>query len=479
MKVNQTKLLKINGRKFAFDTRHILLCEIDDVYEACIKCIQNDKPISILYDQFDEQKVMSAYNDISEYINVGIFFSDEEYQYPYSKESSIGCFSFPPEHRCNMACKYCFADHGKNYSGDITSFSRDTIEQSFNFIINKLYPDFKGYRIDFVSGGEPLLNFDVIKQTCLVRDKYQDMVGKPIDIFLATNATLLTEQHLEFLDKNNINIGISLDGTRRSNDAARLNADGESTYDRVLQSITMIKNSKTISRSLKNIWGLCVLHNRNYNLLENLRHYNSIGLKTVQMKVARLPKDHPLSITKENLDQLKEGYSELNKAILAELRNNEKTLISMILNDNDYYGKILRRLLARTPVIYRCGAGKNKVSICANGDVYPCDSFVGKEEFKLGNIFCEPDRSKFERFYRFSIYENPSCKKCWIRHLCGGDCYHNSYLANNTVEQPDEIICELNNHLAVLAMEVLIEVENNDSLRQYFDRVLHTRPSTY
>ena len=479
MKINQTKIMEISGKKFAFDTRHLLLCEIDDVYEACIECIQNDKPISSLYGQFDEQKVTSAYNDISEYIDVGIFFSDEEYQYPYSNKSSIGCFSFPPEHRCNMACKYCFADHGKNYNGNVTSFSKDTIEQSFNFIVDKLYPNFKGYRIYFVSGGEPLLNFDVIKQTCLIRNKYQDMTGKPIDIFLATNATLLTEKHLEFLSINNINIAISLDGTRQSNDISRIYVDGESTYDRVLQSIMLIKDSRTISRSLKNIWGLCVLHSQNCNLLETLRHHNGIGLKTVQMKVARLPKDHPLSINENNLDQLMEGYTELNKAILSELQKGDKTLISMILNDNDYYGKFLRRLLSRTPVIYRCGAGKNKVSICANGDVYPCDSFVGIDEFKLGNVFFDPDKSKFEKFYGFSIYENPSCKKCWIRHLCGGDCYHNSYLVNNCIDQPDEIICKLNNHLAILAMEVLIEVENNDVLSQYFDRVLHTRPSTY
>jgi len=479
MKINQTKIVEINGEKYAFDTRHLLLCQIDEIYEACIECIQNNKPISSLYGRYDEQKVTSAYDDISEYINVGIFFSDKEYQYPYSKESSIGCFSFPTEHRCNMSCKYCFANHGKNYSGSVTSFSKDTIEQSFDYIIDKLYPNLKGYRVDFVSGGEPLLNFDVIKQTCLIRNKYQDMTGKPIDIFLATNATLLTEQHLEFFSKNNINIGISLDGTRKSNDISRIYGDGESTYDRVLQSIRLIKDSKTISRSLKNVWGLCVLHNRNCNMLEVLRHHNDIGFKTVQMKVVRLPKDHSLSISEDNIDQLMNGYTELNNAMLSELQKGDITLISMILNDNDYYGKFLKRLLSRTPVIYRCGAGKNKVSICANGDVYPCDSFVGIDEFKLGNIFFAPDKSKFEKFYEFSIYENPSCKKCWIRHLCGGDCYHNSYLVNNCVNQPDNIICKLNKHLAILAMEVLIEIENNVVLSQHFNRVLQTRPSTY
>jgi uncharacterized protein len=477
--IDHVKLLKIKNKEYAFDTHHLLLCEISDVYKSCIESILQKREVQDLYGRFDKSEVDTAFSEINEYIDAGILFSKEYLEYPYSNADAIGCFSFPPEHRCNLSCKYCFADHGDNYKEDIKVFPGKTIEKSFDYVINQLYPNLKRYRIDFVSGGEPLLNFDIIKKTCQVRDEYQQKKGKPIDIFLATNATLLSEGHLQYFSKNNINLGVSLDGDRQENDNCRIYYDGRGTYDSVIKSIQLILDNKTISRNVKNIWSLCVLHSENTNLLKILEHHNTIGIKTVQMKVVRLTKDHPLSINSNNVNTLLDGYTELNNAIINELRQGEKRLINMVLNDNDYYGKIVRRLLSRKPVIYRCGAGKNKISICANGDIYPCDSFVGNEPFRLGNVFQDVDTYKMRQYYSYSIYNSKNCRNCWIRHLCGGDCHHNSYLTNHKIDQPDEIICKINQHIAMLAMEILLEVENNDHLRQYFDRVLNARQSTY
>lgn len=125
----------------------------------------------------------------------------------------------------------------------------------------------------------------------------------------------------------------------------------------------------------------------------------------------------------------------------------------MILNDNDYFGKILRRLLLRQIVINRCQAGKNKFSISANGDIYPCDSFVGNEKFRLGNL----NTGMIEKNALKSICVNDreECQKCWGRYLCGGDCFHNSYLKNGNVLEPDKMFCKLQKHLIVLALMLI------------------------
>lgn len=256
-------------------------------------------------------------------------------------------------------------------------------------------------------------------------------------------------------------------------------ADNVGTYKQVLHSIEDILTDSTLSRRLKNIWSLSVLHAYNLDVVKILQHHHCIGLRSVQMKIVRLDKNNPLSINERNIDELLSYYNSLTDAIIQELHKGEKTLISMFLNDNDYFGKILRRIMSRTPVIYRCGAGKNKISICANGDIYPCDSFAGNDRFKMGNVFEPINENMMNKFYEYSIYTNNKCKDCWIRHICGGDCYYNSYLTNHKIEIPDDIICYLNMNLAVMAFRVLIEVEKDEQLSQYFNRILITRPSTY
>lgn len=477
--INNTKLIYINKRKYAFDTHHLLLCEIDDVYENCITYIRDNLDIKSLYKEYGKDNVGKAYNEIQEYIDAGIFFTSEKLMYEFSREDSTGCFSFPPKHQCNLACKYCFADHGSNFAGNEKSFSETTLEKSFDFVVNKLYPDMNKYRIDFVSGGEPLLNFEIIKKACQIRNRYEQQTGKPIEIFLATNATLLTKEHLDFFNSNNINIGISLDGEQTANDKCRVYADGSGTYCTVINSLKMIINDESLSRKLKNIWGLSVIHSENMDVNSILEHHSKVGLKSVQMKIVRLDKQHSYSINDNNADELLENYNKLKDAVIKTIRNGDKQLLEMYLNDNDYFGKIILRLISRTPVIYRCAAGKTKVSICANGDIYPCDSFVGNEAFRLGNVTEEIYPEMMDKFSHYSIYNNSECQNCWIRHLCGGDCHHNSLLAGGSVDIPDPVICKINRHLAMLAMEIMIEIENNEDLSDYFNRAIKARQRTY
>ena len=247
------------------------------------------------------------------------------------------------------------------------------------------------------------------------------------------------------MDENNINIGISLDGDESQHDLIRRDVTGQGTYQKIVNNIARIKNNKELTRHTKDIWGLVVITSKTKSLIEILKHHESIGLKNVQMKIVRLEKDSEYAITKENLPELKQKYDELFDFFHEELNTNSVKYIRMILNDNDFAGKIVRRLLLRYVVQNRCQAGKSKVSIAANGDLYPCDSFVGMEEYKLGNI--NGELKKENPFLKLTIQTNDPCSNCWARYLCGGDCYHNSCLVNESIYKPDEIICEVEQHV--------------------------------
>ena len=138
-------------------------------------------------------------------------------------------------------------------------------------------------------------------------------------------------------------------------------------------------------------------------------------------------------------------YDELFAFFIEQFKMDNIDYIEMLSNDNDYLGIILRRIILRRIVTHRCQAGKNKVSLTANGQLFPCDSFVGKNDFCIGNVL------KSERYD--SVLENTfvdnivACSGCWARYICGGDCYHNSYLMKNDVKDIDCIFCKLQKYL--------------------------------
>lgn len=455
---NYTKRFKEKDSVYAFDYAHLALAELDELYNDCFDYYEETTSYDNLLKKWSEDEIKEATTSLEELFEEGYYFSKDEVNYQFLEDYNKGLISLPPVHQCNLQCSYCFADQGKVFHGEERSFTLEQVEKTLRFIYYNYMKDYKKYRIDFVSGGEPLLNFDVIRHVKQVSDKLYEESKKPMELWLCTNGTLLTDEIIKYLDENNINIGISLDGDESQHDLIRRDVTGQGTYQKIVNNIARIKNNKELTRHTKDIWGLVVITSKTKSLVEILKHHESIGLKNVQMKIVRLEKDSEYAITKENLPELKQKYDELFDFFHEELNTNSVKYIRMILNDNDFAGKIVCRLLLRYVVQNRCQAGKSKVSIAANGDLYPCDSFVGMEEYKLGNI--NGELKKENPFLKLTIQTNDPCSNCWARYLCGGDCYHNSCLVNESIYKPDEIICEVEQHVIRRALIYLNDLTN-------------------
>jgi uncharacterized protein len=173
------------------------------------------------------------------------------------------------------------------------------------------------------------------------------------------------------------------------------------------------------------------------------------------MKNARLQKDKPFAVNEDNIEKIEAMYSEFTDFFRQEASIGRIDYLTMILNDNDFYGKLIRRLLLKERIIYRCDAGKCKFSVNAAGEIYPCDSFVGHSEFKLGDIYSGIDPDKQEKFYRASIFDREKCKECWAKFLCGGDCFYNSYIVNGNITEPDKIHCRLIKFCILQSLELI------------------------
>lgn len=456
-----------SNQYYLFDIYNMLLCSIDEnTYYAL-----HDKTFSSLPVQTQEKLILLAQNDC--------FFhqlSDKKYT---ATTSDTGYFSFAPVSNCNLRCKYCFAESGEVVKGT-KMFSKELITAICDFMITEFMPNAKRFRFDFVGGGEPLLNKPLLKDTIGLLEYIFNKYHKPLKIWLCTNGTLLDDDITAFFDRHHINVGISLDGPEKTHDACRPLENGKGSYQTIVNNVQNVLQNPQFSNHVKDLWGLCVLSSQSENYIDLLQHHKALGFSSMQMKIARLSKNNPLSLNNANLSDFECRIDELLCFSFNQANQGNIQELLFFLNDNDHIGKIVRRIFIRKPYIYRCHAAQAKLSFDAEGNIYPCDSFVGHKAFVIGHVYKGIDEQKQAPFKSLSIYDRQPCRTCWARFVCGGDCYHNSFVSNHNVSVPDPIFCEI---VKFVAEKSIIHInklqQNNYEIYETLYKTLIVRDKLY
>jgi len=462
-------LFEMNENLYAYDYFKNVLIKIDANAYGSLKTIESQMEVSGEAEQECQNQALQFYK------KVGLFVrTDEELKEDTAPElKKTAYISYPTEHRCNLRCKYCFANHGTNYKGEQRSLSKERVCDILDFVCSDYFKEYSEIRIDFVSGGEPLLNSQVLVDTV---DYFEEMYAKTkkrAEIFLCTNGTINDASLWKYIDIKKINLGMSIDGNEEMHNTTRVYSDGSGSYQDVKKTVSDIIDSSEYSPHTKAIRALSVITGKTKSLIDIIQHNKKLGFSSVQMKVARLPKEHEFSVSEENIDDLIQLYWDLNDYFIEKSFQHDYSDLCMILNENDYYGKLLYRVLSggRTK---RCHAGDDKFSFDAMGNIYPCDSFIGMEEFCLGNIYNGVDENARKRFVDGTVMNRKKCSTCWARFLCAGDCFHNSFLANGDIYEPDEIICRLNKALSELVLHLYYVIRSNGDISQ-LEKIVRVR----
>ena len=414
---------------YIFDTTNYYLAKITKGLFNCLTCFQQEKTVNA--DKFEKElKTLSILREKDIFIGKRTVILDND------EFDSCAILSIATVHECNFRCKYCFSKSGSTYDKEIKAFSPIMLRNILNKFFFDLFPNVEIYRIEFVSGGEPLINFGVIQETVFFCEYMINTYGKKIDVWISTNGSVYREDYFRFLDSHNIRIGISIDGDEIHHNANRVDINGNGTYDVVVANFNSIKNNSTLSNCFRNIWGLSVITKNNYNVLAILKHLKELGFQAVQMKLVWSGEDVTY------LNELKKEFEKEALFLLDEFKLKRCDYLFMILNDNDFFGKIIRRIILGEKIVRRCHAGREKITVCPNGDVYPCGSFVGVESMYMGNIFSVHGLVD-ACFQNKRVDQRVKCRCCNIRYLCGGDCYYNSFLVNGNVDEPDPSFCNL------------------------------------
>ena len=361
--------------------------------------------------------------------------------------------------RCNLNCKYCYVSAGQEglsipfeiVKTMVDQFS-EISEDHFNIIFH---------------GGEPLIEFDLIKDIISYCMEVGRSRKKRITFSIQSNGLLVDERVIAFLKEHNISIGISLDGWKSINDIHRVTPAGRSSYVNVVTVLQELKDNG-------NKYGiLATITKDNVRLLpENVLHFQDMGFTSIKFSVFKSHGRGKAASLDPREEDLVIAYKQIIDLIVSKKINSIK-----VQNILDYMHNIV--LFDRIYMCLRwpCGAGLDLLTLDVNGDVYPCDNFIGIPEFLLGNIKDDTLVSMMRSKARTALgNRNPDhsddCRECMIWHFCGGGCPAGSYDRSGSVYHSD--LCSLHKEIIEYLIFTLVEESNLvDYYRQFFGSYLN------
>jgi len=392
----------------------------------------------------------------------------------FSKEAEVVTLNYPEKpvvkaiclhvaHDCNLRCEYCFAGTGA-FGGNRTLMNLETGKKGIDFVL-----DSSGHRthceVDFF-GGEPLLNFGVVKALVEYGRKAGAARNKTIKFTLTTNGVLLSEEIQNYLEQEEISVVLSLDGRPEVHDRMRPYANGRGSYEKITPLIKQFiaKRSESSPYAIGTYYyvrGTFTHFNLDFD--RDVLHMADLGIKQISVEPVVAGPADAYAFQEGDLNRIREAYDRLGEEVLIR-RAQDQTFNFFHFNVALDQGPCLIKRLSG------CGAGHEYVAISPEGDLYPCHQFVGQEAYKLGSLYDEnPYQLKAEvvkDFRSANIYAKLTCSECWARFACSGGCHAANVAFTQKLTEVYSLGCELQKKRFEVALYVKVKerLQSNDSL---------------
>lgn len=382
----------------------------------------------------DKEEISEAYNEIFELYSDDLLFSSEEKidtELIKSAETPVKALCLHVSHDCNLRCKYCFAQTGD--FGTVRSLMNvETAKKAIDFVILKSDKR-KNIEIDFF-GGEPLMAFDVVKSTVEYAKEQGEKHDKVFRFTVTTNGVLLSDDVIDFINKEMSNAVLSLDGRREVNDYMRPTISGAGSYD-----IIVPKFKKLVDKRDKNkdYYVRGTYTGKNLDFMNDVLDIYKSGFDQISVEPVSAPEGAGYEITKADLPKIHAEYKKLAREMVKLSQKGEGFNFFHFNVDLNQGPCVIKRLRG-------CGAGCEYVAVTPEGDIYPCHQFVGVDGFKMGNINDGTfDKEKASDFAGVSVYTREKCRDCWAKFYCSGGCSAANYFSNNDINDSYDIGCDL------------------------------------
>ncbi|MCE0632067.1 thioether cross-link-forming SCIFF peptide maturase, partial [Clostridioides difficile] len=386
--------------------------------------------------KYQEEKINEAYEEILNLEKEGLLYTEDTYQYHPSfvhREPVVKALCLNVAHDCNLKCKYCFAAQG-DFGGEKELMSFEVGKAAIDYLIANSGSR-KNLEIDFF-GGEPLMNFEVVKQLVYYGRSVEKDYNKNIRFTITTNGVLLNDEIIDYINENMHNVVLSLDGRKEVNDNMRPTLNDKGSYD-----ITLPRFKKLVEKRAKDkyyyIRGTFTRDNLDFS--KDVMHFADLGFKLTSVEPVVGDESNPYALREEDLPKIFEEYEKFAVEYADRQLQGDGFKFFHFMIDLNQGPCVIKRITG-------CGAGNEYLSITPNGDIYPCHQFVGNEEFKMANIFDEeivlPENLK-NMFREAHVYTKEECKQCWNKFYCSGGCHANAINFNNDISKPYELGCEM------------------------------------
>lgn len=418
------------GIDFVLDINSGAIHVVDDVVMAVLDYYPMSSVVDTvrqLAEVYDEKEIRAAISEVDELIDEGLLYSEEEI-FPIAFKRTIKALCLNVSHDCNMRCKYCFASQG-DYEGRRELMPLETGKAALDFLV-KNSEGRRNLEVDFF-GGEPLMNFDVVKELVSYGRKIEKEHGKNFRFTITTNGLLLDDEKIDYINEHMDNVVMSIDGRKEVNDSIRPLVGGGGSYDLIVAKFKRLIEKREELGKQYFVRGTFTALNTDF--FEDVKHLRDLGFKNISIEPVVTDPGSPFEIKKSDLDKIFEQYDELAEDLA---KNKEYNFFHFNI-DLEQGPCMIKRISG-------CGAGLDYLAVTPNGDLYPCHQFVGDEDFIVGNVFegISPDAEKLTmKFARASAQEKEKCRQCWAKYYCSGGCHANAYNMNGDIMTPYEIGC--------------------------------------
>ncbi len=435
---------KQGGLNIVVDTYSGSIHAVDEVAFDIIGMFETEEKEKIIDKVYADYKdnpevsydeVAECYDQIAELAKDGKLFAKDVFEpmadtLKAKTSGVVKALCLHVAHTCNLNCAYCFASQGK-YSGERAVMSLETGKRALDFLIENSGSR-RNLEVDFF-GGEPLMNFDVVKELVKYARIREKETGKNFRFTLTTNGMLIDDDVIDFANKEMSNVVLSLDGRREIHDKYRVDYNGVGSFDRIVP-----KFQKLVSaRGGKDYYMRGTFTHNNPDFLNDIKEMLSLGFTELSMEPVVCAPSDASALTDDDLVIVKKQYEELADLMLEREKEGKPFTFYHYMID-----------LSGGPCIYKkisgCGSGTEYMAVTPWGDLYPCHQFVGDEKFLLGNIWDGvTNKACQDEFRSCNVYAHPECKDCWAKLYCSGGCAANAYHATGSIKGIYEPGCEL------------------------------------
>ena len=439
-----------------------------DAVEVLAKIVPDmEKPMPLTDDQkkavrealvckYSAEDIEDALSDIQELIDAEELFAADiykDYVIDFKKRQTVvKALCLHIAHDCNLACKYCFAEEGE-YHGRRALMSFEVGKKALDFLIansgNRI-----NLEVDFF-GGEPLMNWNVVKQLVEYGRSQEKEHNKKFRFTLTTNGVLLNDEIMEFCNREMSNVVSSLDGRPEVNDRMRPFRNGKGSYELIVPKFQKFAKS----RGEKDYFVRGTFTRNNLDFGNDVLHYADLGFEKLSMEPVVAAPEEPYSIREEDLPQIMDEYDRLAKEFVKRQKEGRGFKFFHFMLDLSQGPCVAKRLSG-------CGSGTEYLAVTPWGDLYPCHQFVGNEEFLLGNVDTGVVNTKVrDEFKLCNVYAKEKCKNCFARFYCSGGCAANSFNFHGSITDAYDIGCEMQKkriECAIMIRAALAEDEENN-----------------